>query len=58
MESNNRSNGRIDRRKRKQEHIYELIGMTMEGKDEGVRKLMRVEFENGARHLNDEITPR
>jgi len=26
---------RIDKRNQKEEHIYELNGMTMEGKDEG-----------------------
>jgi len=30
---------RIDKRKPKEEHIYELNGMTIEGKDEGKESL-------------------
>jgi len=37
--------------KSKQEHIYEYNGMKMEGRDEGIRKLMRVEFEIGSTPL-------
>ena len=35
MESNDKDNNRMNKRKPKEEHIYELNGMTMEGKDEG-----------------------
>ena len=44
MEKNYKDNNRLDKRKPKQKHIYELNGMTMEGKVEGIRKLMRMEF--------------
>jgi len=30
----------------------------MEGKDEGIRKLMRMDLRMVARHLEDEFTPR
>jgi len=35
MDSNYKDNGRMNKRKPKEEHIYELNGMTMEGKNEG-----------------------
>jgi len=35
MGSNYKDNDRMNKRKPKEEHIYELNGMTMEGKDEG-----------------------
>jgi len=35
MDSNYKDNDRMNKRKPKEEHIYELNVMTMEGKDEG-----------------------
>jgi len=35
MEINDKTNDRMNKRKPKEEHIYGLNGMTMEGKDEG-----------------------
>ena len=35
MDNNYKDNDRMNKRKPKEEHIYELNGMTMEGKDEG-----------------------
>ena len=45
MESNDKNNDRMNKRKPKEEHIYELSGMTMEGKDEGKGSLWEMEFE-------------
>ena len=41
MESNDKDNNRMNKRKPKEEHIYELNGMTMEGKG----SLWEMEFE-------------
>jgi len=42
MEGNNICNNQMNKRRPKEEHIDELNGMTMEGKEnEGKRKLMR-----------------
>ena len=35
MDSNYKHNDRMNKRKLKEEHIYELNGMTMKGNDEG-----------------------